>query len=341
MIAATPPGLLSGVSAGITGSVSTGYTLTVNDTAYLGTLVVVVTVSDGALSTTQTFQVTFTDTAPTLTTTSALTQSVNHTQQATASLSGSGTTGATLTLSAQVEGYSSLFNLEQQYDFQAPPGAANYYFNARDGQEKYLYSAALGGYYFIVPGGDLYSWNNNAQGSLSMSETTATFIADLGSAAYSDPTLLTNAMPPYNSVAHDTEQTLELHAPAPNNYYFNAGGKGEEYLVSTTSNLANGGYYILMPTGNLYAWDGHSLNSSLAAPPVDTLPTYYYQNPAYLIAASSVSPITAVTAAISAGVLTVTDSTTTPYIGTVTIEVTESDGALTATLSFTITFTTS
>ena len=106
-----------------------------------------------------------------------------------------------------------------------------------------------------MPGGNLYSWNNNAQGSLSMSETTATLITNVGAAAYADPTLLTDAAPPYNPVAYNTEGSLHLEAPAPNNYFFNARGQDEEYLYSSTG----GSYYVLMPSGNLYAWTGNSL----------------------------------------------------------------------------------
>ena len=94
-----------------------------------------------------------------------------------------------------------------------------------------------------------------------------------------------------------------------------------------------------MPNGNLYAFVENSLADSLAQSPAAILPTYYYQNPAWLIAAGSVSPITGVTASINSGVLTVSDSSTTPYIGTVVIVVTASDEALTTTLTFTVTFT--
>ena len=211
------------------------------------------------------------------------------------------------------------------------------------GQEKYLVSgnggnAALGGYYFILPGGTLYSWNNNAQGMLSMSETTATFIANLGPAAYNDPTLLTNAALPYNPIAYSTEQTLDLQAPAPNNYFFNAQGQGEEYLVSGNHhNLTGSGYYILMPSGNLYAFDGHSLSTTLTGNPVYTLPSYYFLNPAWLIAATPPpSLLNGVDAIISGDTLTVSD---TSFLGTAMITVAASDGVLSTTQSFLITFT--
>ena len=77
-------------------------------------------------------------------------------------------------------------------------------------------------------------------------------------------------------------QSLHLQAPPDaTNYLYNSRNAQEKYLVSTNgSNAAGSGYYILMPNGNLYAWVGNALNTSLANPPVATLPTLYYQNPA-------------------------------------------------------------
>jgi hypothetical protein len=47
--------------------------------------------------------------------------------------------------------------------------------------------------------------------------------------------------------------------------YFNIRGQNEKYFLSTNgSNPAGGGWYILMPTDKLYAWNGVSLSSTLA-----------------------------------------------------------------------------
>ena len=64
--------------------------------------------------------------------------------------------------------------------------------------------------------------------------------------------------------------------------YFNDRGENEKYLLSDNgSNKAGGGWYVLMPTGNLYAWSG-SMASTLATTPVAvTAPSVWY-NPSLL-----------------------------------------------------------
>jgi len=99
----------------------------------------------------------------------------------------------------------------------------------------------------------------------------------------------------YNPVSYYTEQALDLQAPAaanpppfsggdPANYYFNANGGQEKYLVSGNgSNPAGSGYYFVLPNGNLYAWDGNSLVTSEAAGPLVTLNGNVYADPTQLI----------------------------------------------------------
>jgi hypothetical protein len=59
LTAAVPPGTLSGVVASLSGN-----NLTVTDTGFVGTALISVTASDGLLSTTVSFLVTFTDSTP-------------------------------------------------------------------------------------------------------------------------------------------------------------------------------------------------------------------------------------------------------------------------------------
>jgi hypothetical protein len=170
---------------------------------------------------------------------------------------------------------------------------------------------------------------------------------------YTDPTQLTNAAPPYIPAAYNVEQSLDLQAPAPN-YFYNARGVQEEYLVSGNgSNPAGGGYFVLLPNGNLYAWDGN-LDTSLANAPVASVPTLYYQNPGYLINATADPSVIAIlqvvaqiptsvqttdiTASINASTNTLTVTDTTGYLGSVLVYVTIGDGALATTQTFQVTF---
>ena len=315
-----------------------------------------VTITDGAKSTTQIFQVTLVDANPPTLSVSAnngtgagspATTLPNGTP-ATATLSPSAGTSYT---GLQIGGYSLLYSVEEQLDLMAPPGASNYFFNSRAAQEEYLVSGngnnpADGGYYILVPNGNLYAWDGN---SLTTSE--ATVVASLGSTAYYNPTLLTNAAPPYIPAVNQVEQRLDLQAPlGTSNFFYNAHGAQEEYLLSGNgSNAANGGFYILMPNGNLYAWVGNSLGISLSNPPAATLPTAYYQNPSYLIGPVAPGVLAAdtgtqtatylqtgaITASISGNTLNVTDS---GYLGTVLVGVTISDGVLSITQEFQVTF---
>ena len=90
-----------------------------------------------------------------------------------------------------------------------------------------------------------------------------------------------------------------------------------------------------MPNGNLYAWVGNSLSSSLANPAAATLPTTYYQNPSLLIDATPPGGIAGVTASISANSLTIANPS--GYVGTVQITLLVSDGVLTNTSTFLVT----
>ena len=154
------------------------------------------------------------------------------------------------------------------------------------------------------------------------------------------------------SLAYAAETTLGLQA-TPNNYSYNATGYQEKYLVSNNGHNsgAGSGLYIIMPNGNLYAWTG-AITSTLAALPVYTLSSAYYQNPGFLLNTAApggvqyVSSTTTsenasqVTASISGNTLTVTDVNNNGYyIGTVLVFVTISDGALTTTQTFQVTFT--
>jgi hypothetical protein len=318
--------------------------LTVTDTGgFVGTVIVYVTVTDGVLTSSQTpFQVTFTDVNPPTLTISATDGSGVDTSSTT--LSNNTAATATLTPSSnttfqtpQVAGYSQLSVLEQQLSLATTPD--NDFYNARNGSEKYLVSTngsnpAGGGYYVLFSNGNMFAYSPDFHNDLVNTES-GTAIT-VGTSVYNDPTLLTNATPPYNPTAYSLA-SLDLQT-TPSNNYFNSRGDSEEYLRSGNgSNPAGGGYYVLFPTGALYAWAG-SMPATLASNPVATLPTVYYTNPSFLISAAGPGLTSGITATITGGnTLTVND--TNDFLGTIQVFVTITDGALTTTQAFTVTFT--
>ena len=279
----TAIGTLGGVKTNIAGG-----TLSVADTTFLGTATIYLTASDGLLSTTVTFQVTFTDSTPSIT--QPGNQTVSHTGSVNVSLSPTDAAGDAVTYSVQIGGTSSLFALEQQFGLVEPNGTSNYYYNLNGAQEKYLSSvnvsnAANDSLYFMLPTGNLYAWNGV---SFSSSITAGPVQyqgspVDLGTSVYNNPTLLTSA--PYNSAAYAAGNNLDLQEPAgTTNYYDNLLNDQEKYLVSGNgSNGSHGSLYVITSNGNLYAWDGISLATTLQTTPVAMLPTAYYENPGWLV----------------------------------------------------------
>ena len=78
---------------------------------------------------------------------------------------------------------------------------------------------------------------------------------------------------PLAQKAYDLTRQLGLHGYANGNYYTNARGANEKYLLGTNNAL-----YFLLPNGGLYRWGGSIARSTL----VDTLSPDYYANPALL-----------------------------------------------------------
>lgn len=210
------------------------------------------------------------------------------------------------------------------------------FFNVRGQSEKYFQStngsnAANGGYYILMPNGALLAWNSS-------SLATSPQVADLSTTnAYLDTRLLYQAQPAFiNDAAYAAKSQFGLNK-ADETAYFNFRGANEKYFQSTNgSNAANGGYFVLMPNGNLYAFiptpgNNLSLASTLAQAPVATLGAAVYTDTFKLY--SSTGQVLGVTATVSnAGQVTLTRNTA--FSGTVRVIVAATDGARKASQSF-------
>ncbi len=339
-----------GQTLAATASIDSSGNVTISQNSYyIGTAGVTATVSDGAESTAQSFLFTSTNAAPTVPTISPVT--VAHGAAVpTVSLGASDTNGDALTYSVSVSADNPLYDIQVEFGLTKPDITSA--FNARGGQEKYFQStngsnAANGGYYVLMPTGDLYAWNG-----VSLATTTAASpAADPGTAAYANTVLLYKAQAPASPTVqvnrgplYDIREEFGLTQPDIT-AAFNARGGFEKYFQSTNgSNAINGGYYVLLPNGNLYAWNGISLATTDAATPVANLSSYgVYAQPSLLYNAQpafvnggGVQP--AVTASVDAnGNITLTPNVA--FAGSVRITAVVSDGLVNTTQSFTFTVT--
>jgi hypothetical protein len=265
---------------------SSNVTINLPNYFYVGTFTLVVSVTDGLLTTTQNVPVTVTDSAPTITV-----QQNNPTVGGTVTLAhGDFPQSYTLatpdaqndpvTTSVTVTQYNQLFALEQQYRFQG----LGY---VTDGATAYVLSApqtnSLGSqYYLLNSSGQLFPFN--AAGSYKDTFTNGTPIATLGANVYNDPALLLNAQPSVNYAAlYNLMQQYQFTAVGT----FTAGATAL-VLHSSQSGTGVGGYYLLSPAGGLYAYDGSgSYAHSFGGTALAQLGAGVYANPALLLGAQA------------------------------------------------------
>jgi uncharacterized protein YkwD len=124
------------------------------------------------------------------------------------------------------------------------------------------------------------------------------------------------------SQAYTLRQTYGLSGGGDD--YFNWGGRGEKWLTG-----AGGSWFFILPSGELYQWDGgNGATGTLVAP----LETAYYADPSLLYNAT-----VGATASVTGNLLTVTPVA--GFVGKLMVTVTVSDGQLTDTKAFTLTVT--
>jgi hypothetical protein len=275
-----PPGSASVYSSG-------NLNINLLNNTYLGTFKVNVTVSDGLLSTSQTVTVSSVDTAPTLTIqqgsstiASGSTLSVPHASfPQSFTVAATSTSNATVTASVSVSSYSAAFALQHFYQFKglgySTAGATAYVLQAGS-------NSSLGNPYFLLKSdGGLYAYDGS--GSFAHTFANVTPLANLGAAAYADPSLLLNAQPPVNySQLYTLQQQYQFQALG------NASAGASAFVLKANANNSFGNpYYLLSGAGGLFAYDGSgSFTHTFAnVTPVATLDPGVYVNPALLTGA--------------------------------------------------------
>jgi hypothetical protein len=323
---ATPTLLTSAkpvTAVGVTASISPnpipfssqpGGTLTITPTAgFERSVNVTVNVTDGFVATpvTQSFTYKVTNTAPIM---SAIADRPITHNNATDSFNVSGNVSdpgdaSTRVYGVEVSGYGSSYPLDQvagQYGL----NTANQYTDYRGQGETYFLSsnnsnAGNGGWYVLTSDSKLYAWAGSMSASTTGGTSSPYFVADFMTAFYgmqnvsATPSLLYNARKPSAPAVnvnrgplYDVKVQYGLDTA---DQSYNYRGQSEKYFHSSNgSNPAAGGYYVLMPDGKLYAWDGVSLNSTTSGGSssayfvADLGTTNAYSNPSLLYQAQAI-----------------------------------------------------
>jgi hypothetical protein len=155
----------------------------------IGTFAISATASDGAATATRIFNLTLTNTAPTLAAVTAQSMAAGQTSL-TIVLPAADVDNDTLSFQAAAQTPdATAYQLDQQYGFKQ--SNATYYFNFQGASEKWLIDKN-NFWYALLPTGKLYRWNLTMVQTL----TAANFVATLDPAIYAEPRLLWNANPP-------------------------------------------------------------------------------------------------------------------------------------------------
>jgi hypothetical protein len=245
------------------------------------------------LSASQTLAVTSTDPAPTLTITQNGTtvapgsnQSFPHLSfpQSFTATAASTDSADTVTVSASVANYDQLFTLQQRYRFTmlqkfTSAGSTGLLLQAagnnRNGYPIYLLRSTDGALFAYAGGSvaDTYADANN-------------LIATLGVNVYNDPTLLTGALP---ALDYTTLYNLEQQFHFQGMQYLTNGGVTAFILQASSNNAHGNPFYLLAPSGGVYAYAGGTYAATIADPTnlVATLDPQVYVTPTLLTGAQA------------------------------------------------------
>ena len=228
-----------------------------------------------------------------------------------------------------------LYDIREEFGLTAPDITSA--FNAQGASEKYFQStngsnAPNGGYYVLLPDGDLYAWDGNSIATTVLQAP----VANLSSyGVYANTALLYDALPAFiNDPVFAAKDQYGLTTPASR---FQS-PRLKASIISRAAMAATrrgSGYYVLMPGGDLYAYvpdaSDNLLTNTLAGTPVAVLGASVYANPALLNTSTGLAP--AVTATVdSSGNVTLTPNVA--FAGTEKITVTVSDGVAVTSQSF-------
>jgi hypothetical protein len=282
-------------SVGVTTQVTQtggGFVTLIPTAGFDRTVQVTVTAVDNVHSASKTFSYIVSDSAPIVPTIAD--QPSTHGSGSLTVSAAAGDPGDPAPLVYSVSVSNAYYDVKTQYGLDTQAG----FFNGRKQSEWYLHSSngsnsSGQGYYVLKSTGQLYAFNSADQNSSNLTNTFAgTAVASLGTDAYTNPDLVTQAQAAAvvqlnRGTLYDIQTQFGLNTSAISKNYR---GQGEWYLYSSNgSNSANGGVFVLLPNGKLYAWDGISITTSVAQPALANMSTYgVYNNPSLLTSAQPV-----------------------------------------------------
>ncbi len=216
--------------------------------------------------------------------------------------------GDPLTFSAVVESLAEALDQERGLF-----SDGNFWENYGGRQEKWLQGAS-DQWYFLLPNGELHQWDGGggAAGNL---------VGIPGAGYHAQPELLFQAQ-----AARDLDLSLGLRFTG--DFFQNYGGQQERWLLG-----AEDAWYFLLPTGELYRWDGAEGQASGAL--VASLGAAYYARPQFLYDAASGQLLATPSFAGATLSLDRYDG----FVGSFVVTVTVSDGLLSDSETFAVTVT--
>jgi hypothetical protein len=232
--------------------------------------------------------------------------------------------------------YATLYNLQQQYQFQ---GVGTFTVGA---PAYVLYSnrpgPGAGGFYLLGPDGTLVPYDGS--GSYAHSFATATPLATLDPGVFVNPTplLSARAAPAIYDQLWQSEQQYDLQEMA-GGFYTGLRGNAAKWLYSPVANANGQNFYTLVLSPDrtralLYAWDGGSSSVPASGQPVAVLDGSVYADPTLLTNAKAPPAAIGVTASVSGGTLTLDAPAS--FVGSFQVTVTATDGILTTTQTFVV-----
>jgi hypothetical protein len=246
----------------------------------------------------------------------------------------------TLLLDAQPPvDYTSLYNLEQKYNFQGLG-----YMTAGGGTAYVLQASSDNGYgnaYFLLRSdGALFAYDGSGDYATSFGNQQA--IANFGASVYLNPTQLLDAAAPPSLYPqlYNLNQQYDLKV-FNGSFYPDTLGNGAKWIYSPVLNQYGQNWYTLTLSADgtqalLRAWEGYQ--DSAVGAVIATLPASVYSNPSWLTNATTPPALLATVGVDGSGNLSILLPSQN-YTGSFMVDVTVSDGMLSTSRSLLVTST--